>query len=498
MYPRFRHEQIGASTTNVREGKKRACKVISSYTQISGWGGYLFPSSLIPSITTPPKSACQQPLEAAFLCPHTKKAVLAWIPPTEAPRTGGAALGAGLGRTWAPRTENTSSNTLRPRRLSSSTSPATPQPGSSVCKTHRACPVRGATQRRAGSVSFRSLCSSAKERAGFTLVELIVVIVILGILLAIAVPALTGYIGKAGSVKKEADLNTSVKAIQTWAVERLAQNLIGHSALVIPDAASLLKNASDPIDPTSYGGTSDEATWEGIVATLSKLDLRTTDWRLVNVTFDTTNKLLSLRIINTKDTHDFADYGQPPVPYTLSYSEGAVMLGSATGSGGFTGLASTSYTINLTSPIGWPTVRYFSTSDASVTWSLDAGTTGATLSGTGATRAVSIPVGATGTATLTSDAYTITFSVQANRAPSPTLKRGDTFYASGFDWRILYKASNTDALVIAEHIIDTKRISVTYTNWDINIRWDGSQLRTALNNNAYTYSYDNLTDIKAK
>ncbi|MDR3136718.1 MAG: prepilin-type N-terminal cleavage/methylation domain-containing protein, partial [Coriobacteriales bacterium] len=146
---------------------------------------------------------------------------------------------------------------------------------------------------------------------GFTLVELIVVIVILGILLALAVPALTGYIGKAGSVKKEADLNTSAKAIQTWAVERLAQNLIGQVALVVPDAADPLENASDPVAPTSYGGTADEDTWEGIVATYSKLDLRTGDWRLVNVTFDTTNKLLSLRIINTQDLSDFADYGAP-------------------------------------------------------------------------------------------------------------------------------------------------------------------------------------------
>ncbi|MDR3136378.1 MAG: DUF6273 domain-containing protein, partial [Coriobacteriales bacterium] len=343
------------------------------------------------------------------------------------------------------------------------------------------------------------------DTKGFTLVELIVVIVILGILLALAVPALTGYIGKAGSVKKEADLNISVKAIQTWAAERLAQNLLGHSALVVPDAASLLKNASDPIDPTSYGGTSDEGTWEGIVATYSKLDLRTGDWRLVNVTFDERNKLLSLRIINTQDLLDFADYGQPPVPtpplpaYTLSYSEGAIMLGSATGSGNFTGLASTSYTINLTSPQGYPTVRYFSTSDPSATWSLSPGSTGATLaSSSGANTSVSIPQGATGTATLTSDAYTVTFDVQANRAPSSSLKRGDTFYASGFDWRILHKASNSDVLVIAEHIIDTQVINSLTNNWDINIRWDGSQLRTALNNNAYTYSYDNLTDIKAK
>ncbi|MDR3136296.1 MAG: prepilin-type N-terminal cleavage/methylation domain-containing protein, partial [Coriobacteriales bacterium] len=178
---------------------------------------------------------------------------------------------------------------------------------------------------------------------------------------------------------------------------------------------------------------------------------------------------------------------EPPIVESdVFYSEGALNLPT----GG--------YTINLTSPVGWPTVRYFTSSNASATWSLNPGTTGATLSGTGATRAVSIPQDATGTATLTSDAYTITFDVQTNRPPSPTLKRGDTFYASTFDWRILYKASNTDALVIAEHIIDTQAINATYTNWDTDIRWDGSTLRAALNNNTYAYSYDNLTDIKAK
>jgi hypothetical protein len=175
------------------------------------------------------------------------------------------------------------------------------------------------------------------------------------------------------------------------------------------------------------------------------------------------------------------------------------MLGSATGSGNFTGLASTSYTINLTSPQGYPTVRYFSTSDASATWSLNAGTTGATLaSSSGANTSVSIPQGATGTATLTSDVYTITFDVQANRPPSSSLKRGDTFFANNFDWRILYKASNTDALVIAEHNIDVQIINSSNANWDTNIRWDGSALRASLNNNTYSYSYDNLTDIKAK
>ncbi|MDR3136837.1 MAG: DUF6273 domain-containing protein, partial [Coriobacteriales bacterium] len=285
-------------------------------------------------------------------------------------------------------------------------------------------------------------------------------------------------------------LNISVKAIQTWAVERFANNLIGHSALVIPDTTDPLENASDPVAPTSYGGTTDEATWEGIVATYSKLDLRTGDWRLVNVTFDERNKLLSLRIINTQDLLDFADYGQPPAPkpdYTLFYSEG-----------GFN-LPTKSYTINLTSPLGYPTVRYFSTSETPASgWQLAPGSTGATLSPSGTNASVSIPVGATGTATLTSDAYTITFSVQANRLPSSTLKRGDTFAASGFDWRILHKASNSDVLVISEHIIGTGVLNYVHTNWDTDIRWDGSYLRAALNGSTYAYSYDNLTDIKAK
>lgn len=49
------------------------------------------------------------------------------------------------------------------------------------------------------------------EKAGFTLVELIVVIAILGILAAVAVPAYSGYVVKA---KKAADLQT-LDAVKT-------------------------------------------------------------------------------------------------------------------------------------------------------------------------------------------------------------------------------------------------------------------------------------------
>lgn len=51
-----------------------------------------------------------------------------------------------------------------------------------------------------------------RNNAGFTLIELIVVIAILGILAAILVPMVTGYIGKAKDQAYEADAHTAFTA----------------------------------------------------------------------------------------------------------------------------------------------------------------------------------------------------------------------------------------------------------------------------------------------
>ena len=62
----------------------------------------------------------------------------------------------------------------------------------------------------------KQLQMRAKDKKGFTLVEVIVVLVILAILMAIAIPALTGYIDKANEravMAEAANVRTALQAI---------------------------------------------------------------------------------------------------------------------------------------------------------------------------------------------------------------------------------------------------------------------------------------------
>jgi prepilin-type N-terminal cleavage/methylation domain-containing protein len=91
-----------------------------------------------------------------------------------------------------------------------------------------------------------SIC--ARQRTGFTLVEVIVVIVIISILAAIGVPALTGYIEKAHEKELIAVANISVKALQAWATEQYAYGNVGYEGLTDSDG--------NPVSFASYTGES--------------------------------------------------------------------------------------------------------------------------------------------------------------------------------------------------------------------------------------------------
>jgi general secretion pathway protein G len=130
---------------------------------------------------------------------------------------------------------------------------------------------------------------TANQR-GFTLIELIVVVTIIGILAGIALVNVKGAQRKAAEAALKEDLHTLRKGIDDYYADKQKypaslQDLVPHYLRKIPvdpitktpDWEEIQENPSDPLAPPDTGGSSDTNSPAGIIDVKSKAQGNTLD-----------------------------------------------------------------------------------------------------------------------------------------------------------------------------------------------------------------------------
>ena len=102
-----------------------------------------------------------------------------------------------------------------------------------------------------------------KNKKGFTLVEIIVVLVIIGLLMALAVPAVTKYINEAATTKETSQVRAAYLAAQTYTTDAVAKNPSSKDDTL---AAAITKTAINGVLGLNDG---DEGSVESITCTVS-------------------------------------------------------------------------------------------------------------------------------------------------------------------------------------------------------------------------------------
>jgi type IV pilus assembly protein PilA len=88
----------------------------------------------------------------------------------------------------------------------------------------------------------------AQEESGFTLVELLVVMLILGLLAAIAIPAFFNQSDKAKDADAKASVKTAQTAMETYATEQTTGAYTGATAANLKTIESTLNDAPNAAD----------------------------------------------------------------------------------------------------------------------------------------------------------------------------------------------------------------------------------------------------------
>lgn len=119
----------------------------------------------------------------------------------------------------------------------------------------------------------KKLWNKKNDKKGFTLVELIVVLLILAILAALLIPALTGYIDKAKNKQLVAETRQAVMAAQTLADEDYA---VG----VTPSFGNGRVQAADIKTLAEVQGTIENVTFDSTTHAVATLEYKNVKWCL--------------------------------------------------------------------------------------------------------------------------------------------------------------------------------------------------------------------------